>query len=137
MDYEIVRLNEKGKVFSTRQGTLIQCLTRNELKNNGSFIDFGTIYGGNVRVNQVRGDHYHKNKEEYFTILQGKVEVYLEDIITKERLEGTVMVMGDRIKIGKNIAHAIMGISVDPAIFFSYATKPFEEDHDTYEYKVL
>ncbi|MFH0936527.1 MAG: WxcM-like domain-containing protein [Candidatus Woesearchaeota archaeon] len=137
MDYKINRLSLeiKKKVFVDRKGTLIQCLTRDELKNNGSHIDFGTIYGGSIIKGKIRGNHYHKNKEEYIIILKGKAKVYLEDINTKERLEGIIMSVGDRIRIGKNIAHAIKGFN--PVIFFSYATRPFEEDPDTYKHEVL
>jgi dTDP-4-dehydrorhamnose 3,5-epimerase-like enzyme len=140
MDYEITKLNLEGKVFVDERGTLIQCLTKNELKANGSFIDFGTIYGGNIIRNKIRGNHYHKNKEEYFIILKGKAKVYLEDINTKERLEGIIMSVGDRIRVGKNIAHAIRGgwySWLNSIVFFSYATRPFEENGDTYQYKVL
>ena len=135
MDYEINRLSLEGKNFTDIRGTLIQCLTRNELKNNNSHIDFGTIYGGSIIKGKIRGNHYHKNKEEYIIILQGEVKIYLEDIKTK-KLEEIIMLTSDRIKIGKNIAHAIIGIG-NNNIFFSYATRPFEEDSDTYKYKVL
>jgi len=136
MNYKITNLNLEGKIFVDKKGTLIQCLTRSELKNNGSYIAFGTIYGGSIIKGQIRGGHFHEFKEEYFILLRGTVKFYLEDVNTKEKKKGDLS-MGYRLRIGENVAHAMTNVKDDPAIFFSVATKPYEEGPDTHKYDMV
>lgn len=89
------------------------------------------------RVGVIRGNHYHKERREWFVPVKGRLEVYFKDLATGEEVVMTID--GDssnyqRIGIGKNIAHAFVSLTEDAAMI-NYASKPYiHEAPDTYEY---
>lgn len=87
----------------------------------------------------IRGNHYHKRKREWFSILQGKVELYLYDLKTKEK--GTYIISSEKmefVEMEPNVAHAIKNIGKQELIFFEVIDEPFDpQDPDTYPYKII
>jgi len=80
----------------------------------GSFeglVNFGTWKEINMvtsRRDMVRGDHYHKNTEELFIILEGKIRVCLENMEEgKRRGESLELYVeeGDVFIIEPNVCH--------------------------------
>ena len=61
------------------------------------------------KPNTLRGNHYHKNTDELFIILEGKIRITLQAVLSDEELDAekkTVDVqMGDVFKIDKNVNH--------------------------------
>jgi len=85
------------------RGWLVEMLKRNELKE-----DIKQIYVATVKLGQVRGNHYHLKKKEWLFIVGGKVELYLEDLKTKERICLKVSSKKPKvITIFPKIAHAV------------------------------
>ena len=88
----------------------------------------------------IRGNHYHKTKDEWFVVIAGKIKLVCEDVTTKERIERILDGDSDeyeRIFIGKNIAHSFQNIS-STAMMLDYADKPYHDDApDTIFYKIL
>ena len=83
--------------------------------DRGSFlglINFGTWKEVNIICSEagaIRGNHYHKNTDELFIILEGKIRITLQAVLSDEELDAekkTVDVqMGDVFKIDKNVNH--------------------------------
>lgn len=135
MDFSI----DECQNYHDKRGTLIQFISEKFLVEHN--LGFGQIYlltfdGKGV----VRGNHYHGHISEVFCLVQGEIEVALEDIETKERFsrvfnsaEGPI----SRISIGPKIAHAIKSIS-GSAVLVSYASKMYDpENEDKYTYHLL
>jgi quercetin dioxygenase-like cupin family protein len=70
----------------------------------------------------VRGNHFHKHKEEWVYLIQGEVRLTVEDTKSRAR-ESLTLGAGDLVWIGVEIAHAFQanqagcGIELSPARF--------------------
>lgn len=125
---------EKFNKFSDKRGELIVFLKKGELPNKKR--TFGQIYFVTFsKKGIVRGNHYHKKWTEWFGIVEGKVEVVLEDVKTKERSTFIFDSKADkyvRLNIGPNIAHSFKSLSKYAALL-NYADSEWSSN-DTIHY---
>lgn len=130
MDYKIEQFNK----FSDQRGELIVFLKKCELPSKKK--TFGQIYFVTFsKKGTVRGNHYHKKWTEWFGIVEGKVEVILEDVKTKERSTFIFDSKEDkyvRLNIGPNIAHSFKSLSKYAALL-NYADSEWSSN-DTIHY---
>lgn len=135
MDFDVTEL----KKFADERGFLIEFLKASELKKRHK--SYGQNYCGTIHPNALRGNHYHKIKEEWITALAGKLTLVLEDINTKERKEVTLDADATtirRVRIGCNVAHAIKNNHTSPAVFLAYTIKEYnQKELDQNFYKVI
>jgi len=78
-------------------------------------------------LNQVRGDHYHDKATEWFTLLQGKAELKLMDMDTKEEI--IISLSADEPKtivIPPNIAHAFLNTQEEPFLLLAYTDELYK-----------
>ena len=68
----------------------------------------------------VRGNHYHKIKEEWVYLIHGEVVLIAEDLETKTR-ESLPLKAGDLAVIQTGIAHALQVVVAGQAVEFSTA----------------
>jgi len=73
-----------------------------------------------VRVGSDRGNHYHKVKEEWVYVMQGKVLVVVQDIETSARAS-VPLEKGDLLFIQTGIAHVLRPVESGQALEFSRA----------------
>jgi quercetin dioxygenase-like cupin family protein len=71
-----------------------------------------------TRMGSVRGNHYHKVKEEWIYVMQGELLLMVEDIQTKERASVPLQT-GDLVMIQTGIAHVLRTVKPGQAIEFS------------------
>ena len=85
-----------------------------------------------LRADSLRGNHYHKVKEEFVYVIQGEVSLVLQDIETKEcdRLQ---LCAGDLALVRTKVAHALRTVRAGQALEFSKTR--FDPD-DTYRHPV-
>jgi mannose-6-phosphate isomerase-like protein (cupin superfamily) len=69
------------KIFKDQRGTLVGII------NDGKWEEINYL---ETEKNQTRGNHYHKNTEEMFYILDGTIKVIVKNIKTKKKQEKTV-----------------------------------------------
>lgn len=124
------------KQFRDNRGSLIVFLKGSEL--NDMHKKFGQIYFVTfAQKGNVRGNHYHKKRHEWFSIVRGRVTVVMEDVRTKKRKE---IVLGNRkdaiirLEITPYIAHAIKSMTAYASLL-SYTDEWSKED--TYFYKLM
>lgn len=133
MDYKI----QKFKKFKDSRGSLIVFLQESEL--NDAKKKFGQIYFVTFKDHGViRGNHYHKKWHEWFGITSGRVQVYLEDVRTQQRVELTLSANIDkyiRLEIGPYIAHTFKSITKS-AVLLNYADSQWSAE-DTFKYKII
>jgi len=133
MNYKIEQFNK----YSDLRGDLIVFLKKSELPKGKQ--SFGQIYF--VTFNKkgvVRGNHYHKKWSEWFGIVEGKVKVILEDVITKKRKTFIFDSKKDqyvRLNTCPNIAHSFKSLS-DFAALLNYADSKWS-NKDTFNYILM
>lgn len=87
---------------------------------------------------EIRGNHYHKKKHEYYIVTAGTVRAFFVDVKTLEKKNILLSVTKgkyQRLRIGPNIAHACYGTT--KAKMIAYYSDPYRADVDTYEYLVI
>jgi quercetin dioxygenase-like cupin family protein len=66
----------------------------------------------------IRGNHYHKIKNEWTYVISGRLQLLLEDITTHERASLT-MQSGDLAFVAPGVAHALRTLEPGGAVEFS------------------
>jgi len=135
MNLEITELEK----IKSKHGYLVEFLKEDELEEDQK--KFAQIYVATILPGGVRGNHFHKKKLEWFTILNGKVRVLLEDVKTKKRkdliLDSSEAFL-KRILIKNETAHVFKNISDSTVVLVVYSNKIYDpKNPDTYDYKML
>jgi mannose-6-phosphate isomerase-like protein (cupin superfamily) len=71
-----------------------------------------------LRKGGVRGNHYHKLKEEIIYLIQGESQLVVEDTHSKAR-ETVLLRTGDLVIIQPGVAHTLRTVKPGQAIEFS------------------
>lgn len=123
MDYEVSYLIK----HSDQRGYLVEFLKYVELPDRNK--NFGQIYYVTFNEeNVVRGNHYHKQTEEWFGVVTGSVRVVLENVNTKERMTFELHASETqfiRLRIGCEIAHAFQCLSKS-AVLLDYSNRQYD-----------
>lgn len=133
MDFEISEVENHNDA----RGKLFIFLKKDHLPKNSQ--TFGEIfYITFARKGIVRANHYHKNWQEWFILVSGKVEVVLEDIKTRKRFstilksqQGKIV----RMRIGPLVAHAFRSLTAR-ACLLNYSTHLWKKK-DVYKYTLI
>jgi mannose-6-phosphate isomerase-like protein (cupin superfamily) len=92
------------------QGELAQFYDADEPVRYLAFIE--------LREDGVRGNHYHRIKEEWVYLIQGEVRLVVEDIESKVR-EVVPLQTGDLAIIQPGVAHVLLTLRPGQAVEFS------------------
>lgn len=135
MKHKLTTIEKK----SDSRGYLVEFLKNGELPRKHK--EFGQIYYVNFsKKGIIRGNHYHKKKNEYFGLVFGKVRIDIEDIRTKEKKSFIFDADKEefiRLSISPHVAHAVISLS-NYAILIDYFTSEYLSDNpDTFIYKVI
>jgi mannose-6-phosphate isomerase-like protein (cupin superfamily) len=115
--------------FFSNKGEMAQILNRaNETFKLLVYWDLDSARNG-----QERGHHYHARKTEYFYILSGEIELYVEDLETSEK-KTLVLKAGSRLTISPRVAHAFRSLTYSQVL--EYSPEPYDPS-DTHPYKVV
>ena len=115
------------------RGWLVEILRDDEIQEAIKQIYFSTS-----KPNAIRGNHYHKHKVEWFSVVKGKAKLVLEDNESKEREE--LMLSDDTpaiVKIPPNISHAIQNIGDDEMYLIVIVNEVFNPDKADTFYKEI
>ncbi len=87
----------------------------------------------------VRGNHYHKTRTEWISIIQGKAELHLIDLNSQER--ASLLLNGgtpELVEIPPRVALVIKNVGEGEMIFLGFFDAPFDSQHpDDGTYQVL
>jgi dTDP-4-dehydrorhamnose 3,5-epimerase len=122
--------------YQDKRGMLKKIIKKSQLSDN---IEIGEVYLLYSNQNSVRGNHYHKNTIEYFTVVSGKAKVALKDL-SKGVREEFYMSADDNVvlKIPPYVVHAFNNEYTDPLIILAVSSKEYSEsDTDTYNEEIL
>ena len=97
-------------------------------------LGFGQLIVTTAKPGQIKGNHYHKRKTEWYCVLKGKGILYL-----KENKTGKIQEISleekklSLVEIPPNYTHSIKNAGSDDIYVISYTNEPFNElDKDTY-----
>ena len=78
----------------------------NGLVNFGTWKEINIIYS---EAGTVRGNHYHKNTDELFLVIEGKIKITLQKVLDEKELDNKKKTFdvqeGDVFLIKKNVNH--------------------------------
>jgi len=123
------------KLLPDDRGFFVKTLTGNENNLNSKI---GEIYVTRAVPGGFRANHYHKITNEWFTIIQGKATVIVEDIKTKERLTFILDAKKPQtLYCPTNIAHVFINEedAKEDFILIAYADEQYIPD-DTIMYEL-
>jgi UDP-2-acetamido-2,6-beta-L-arabino-hexul-4-ose reductase len=121
------------EVHSDNRGWLAEMLKRDEIKE-----EIKQIYVASIKPGKIRGNHYHLKRIEWFFVAQGKADIYLEDIKTKEHIcLGVSSEEPKVVTIFPGIAHAVKNTGKDASLLVSAQNNIYNFEHpDTISYKI-
>ena len=96
----------------------------------------GEVYLTMGTKGQAKGGHYHPRAVEWFTVIEGKAKLKLEDIETHEKME-IMMSLEEAILVfvPNNVAHIFENVSNDNFIVLAY-TDLLYNPSDTITYQL-
>ena len=96
----------------------------------------GEVYLTMGTKGQAKGGHYHPRAVEWFTVIEGKAKLKLEDIETHEKME-IMMSLEEAILVfvPNNVAHIFENVSNDNFIVLAYTDLLFNPS-DTITYQL-
>jgi UDP-2-acetamido-2,6-beta-L-arabino-hexul-4-ose reductase len=113
------------------RGYLIEVMKKSDVSNEV----FGQLYLSVAHPGEVRGNHYHQRKKEWFYVIKGKGLLVAVDRATGERSE---MILSDEsprlVFIEPNISHGVKNIGDEDLFLIAYVEgEEFNpEDPDTF-----
>jgi dTDP-4-dehydrorhamnose 3,5-epimerase-like enzyme len=87
---------------------------------------FGEIYLVKGEAGKSRANHYHDVATEWFTVIQGKVSLILEELSSGEQV--SIYMDADSpftVKVAPGIAHSLVGIDGADYMLLAYSDKPY------------
>ena len=122
------------EIHSDKRGWLVEMLKRNELKE-----DIKQIYIASIKPGQIRGNHYHLNRTEWFFIMSGKARLCFEDFKNKERICLKLSAKKPKvITIFPKIAHAVKNIGKETVYLVSAQSDIYNpKNPDTLPYLIF
>lgn len=111
------------------RGLLFEVLRDDEIKEN-----INQVYFSISKPNAIRGNHYHKRKVEWFSVVDGVGTLILEDI--KSNVKEKLTLTGKTpaiVKIKPGIAHAIQNTGHEDMYLIVISSEVFNpEEQDTF-----
>jgi len=98
----------------------------------------GQIYFATIRPGFSRGDHYHKHRSEIFSVISGKFEFIIHDLIKNKKKK---IILDPKKKIDRIIVkpfqvHLFKHIGENVGIIFCYTDKDYKVgDRNVYKFQ--
>jgi len=105
-----------AKRWDEEKGEFVQISYREEIKHLAFF---------EIKRGFSRGSHYHKQKDEIFYVVQGKMKAVFMDMDTLEK-EEYVLEKGHKIRIQPRLAHVFHGL--EDALVVEYSSYFYDKD---------
>lgn len=117
------------EIHDDERGLLFEVLRDDEIKE-----EMKQVYFSISKHNAIRGNHYHKRKIEWFSVVKGKGKMIFEDNKSKKREE--IILDGENpsiIKVNPHISHALQNITDEDMYLIVIANEVFNpNDADTF-----
>ncbi|KUO72731.1 MAG: hypothetical protein APF77_01835 [Clostridia bacterium BRH_c25] len=130
--YEITEINP----YKDIRGELKKVFIKSMLSAEKSIEE---IYVLHTKKGSVRGNHYHRQNVEFFTVIKGTAIIALKDVEEGEAEILKVSAVDDIvIKVPENVAHGFRNDEDEELVILAAASKLYDlEDTDTFNYQLL
>jgi len=92
----------------------------------------GQIYAFSINPGAVRGNHFHKRKKEWFSVISGECLLILKENGNEEEINLSEN-LHQVVEVKPNAIHTFKNESKKPAIIIAYIDEEFNsEDSDTF-----
>ncbi len=126
-----IRIIDRNKISDTR-GWFLKIITGEE-ENLPPFT--GEIYLISAFPGECRANHYHIEANEWFTLIHGKAEMLIEEIVSKERIALELNSENPKtIYVPNKVAHSFQNVGDEPYILATYSDKLYKQE-DTIPYE--
>ena len=106
------------RLIADNRGWFLKAITG---KEEGLPNHTGEVYLTMGKPGQSKGGHYHPKTQEWFTVIEGKAILKLEDIETKERKEIELSLESEQsIYVPQNVAHIFENVGDTDFIVLAY-----------------
>ena len=106
------------RLIADNRGWFLKAITG---KEEGLPNHTGEVYLTMGKPGQSKGGHYHPKAQEWFTVIEGKAILKLEDIETKERKEIELSLESEQsIYVPQNVAHIFENVGDTDFIVLAY-----------------
>ncbi|WP_419887256.1 WxcM-like domain-containing protein [Neobacillus niacini] len=125
--YELIRIQP----FEDTRGSLKKLLMISQLKQNKKIEEIYVLFSNQ---GSVRGNHYHKETLEYFSVISGEAKVALKNLHTGA-FEEIVMSANNNVilKVPPYVVHAFKNEGEEPFIMVAISSKEYnKDDTDTF-----
>jgi len=119
---------------SDQRGFLIEFLREDEKLLNFK----GQVYASTISPGDIRGNHYHHNKNEIFCVMKGKLKVLIQNIDSKKVdefiLDGNKEDL-DRLLVPPGFAHTFINIGNEEVVLLAFGDKVHDHSNpDQYKF---
>lgn len=123
----------KRRLISDDRGWFMKAITGTE---EGIPSHTGEVYLTMGKPGQAKGGHYHPEAIEWFTIIEGRATLKLEDIVTHERKDIELSLeSATTVFIPNNVAHIVVNNGNSDFILLAYTDKLYDPA-DTIAYDI-
>lgn len=130
--HEIIKISP----YEDIRGELKKVFIKSMLSTEKTIEEIYVLY---TKKGAVRGNHYHKQNVEFFTVIKGTAVIALKNVEEGE-VEILKVSAGDDIliKVPENVAHGFRNDEDEDLVMLAAASKLYDtEDKDTYNYLLL
>ncbi|MBN2018179.1 MAG: WxcM-like domain-containing protein [Candidatus Cloacimonetes bacterium] len=113
---------------SDDRGFLVEFMREDE-----NYLNFkGQVYCSTISPGDIRGNHYHKYKNEIFCVMKGKLKVLIQKVGSRN-IEEVVLDSNkeniDRILVLPGYAHSFENIGDEETILLAYGDQVHDHDN--------
>lgn len=106
-----------------------------ELFNMG---EAGEVLYATINPGKIRGNHYHKEKKEFFCVLEGSAKFKMRNVKTGEKKERELF--GDNLQILEILpwwTHSVENIGSTTIKFLEYGNRPYNVDFPDSHHEIV
>lgn len=122
------------KPFEDKRGSLKKIAMKSRVG-----MDIEEVYILYSNKGAIRGNHYHKETVEYFTLVEGTASFSLKDLETG--CSETIKLSADDniiIKVPVNVVHAFKNEEDEPMVMLAVSSREYNpDDTDTYSMVIM
>jgi dTDP-4-dehydrorhamnose 3,5-epimerase-like enzyme len=130
--YELTHI----RPFKDKRGCLKKMLMISQLKEDERIEEVYVLFSNQ---GSVRGNHYHKETLEFFSVISGKAKVALKNLETGAFEELILSASNDVIlKVPPNVVHAFKNEEEEPFVMLAISSREYnKDDTDTFPMKII